>query len=159
MNSGKRGNMAVSKTQEQLLEDRRNLLIQLYCISQITELKNAENHDRISKEIERFLEEHDYNKGRSIDVKHLPKFKPREPPVDKKLARSKSSSPAEVKRELKKRSKDTTPTGMEEQGQLQSLPQQRALTQLNGTKQQQTAMQGQSHAQQPICLLYTSRCV
>lgn len=107
--------MASSRNQDQLLDERRSMLVQLYCISNINELKNSENHERIGKEIEHFTEHYDFAKGTPIDLKDLPKLKPKEPFVEKRLARSKSSSPSEIKKDLKKRSKDTTPTGGEEQ--------------------------------------------
>ena len=116
MSSASKGNATGSKSPEQLLEERRHLLVQLYCISQITELKNVENHERIGKEIEKFLDQHTLIKDKPIDINALPKFRPRDVSSDRKLNnRSKSSSPSEVKRELKKqRSKDVSPSGSEE---------------------------------------------
>lgn len=126
MSSASKGNATGSKSPEQLLEERRHLLVQLYCISQITELKNVENHERIGKEIEKFLDQHTLIKDKPIDINALPKFRPRDVSSDRKLNnRSKSSSPSEVKRELKKqRSKDVSPSGSEEHDvDTQTLPQ------------------------------------
>ena len=109
MSSLKRGSNGSQGSQEQLLEERRNLLVQLFCISHISELKSIENHERIGKEIQQFLEQHDLARGKPVDIGSLPKFRPRDPVNDKKLNRSKCPSPAETKRELKKRSKDSTP--------------------------------------------------
>ncbi|CDO95066.1 unnamed protein product [Kluyveromyces dobzhanskii CBS 2104] len=149
MSSVKRANTTGSKSVEQLLEDRRNLLVQLYCISQITELKSVDNHERIGKEIDQFLEQHELVRGKPIDTNALPKFRPRDVASDRKLNnRSKSSSPAEAKRDLKKqRSKDASPSASEEQEmEGQALPQ----SQARAVSRTHTQHSSQQNSRQPV---------
>ncbi|AET40259.1 Eaf1p Ecym_5517 [Eremothecium cymbalariae DBVPG len=80
---------------ENILEERNNKLAQLFWLSRLNELKSGYSVESLREELNEFLQKNDLAKRPPFDASSLPAYKPQEPPVDKRLLRSKSNTPLE----------------------------------------------------------------
>ncbi|CEP60675.1 Eaf1p LALA0_S01e16402g [Lachancea lanzarotensis] len=80
---------------DQLISERSKLITELYCLSRIQDFVQITNEKALTTQINEFLDVHDIRKGYRFDRNTLPKFSQIDPPSEKKLLKSRSSTPVE----------------------------------------------------------------
>ena len=78
-----------------LVAERNKTLTELYCVSRLHEFLNITNENTLPSDIQKFLDANDIQKGHRFDPNTLPKFTQIEPCMEKKTAKSKSSTPVD----------------------------------------------------------------
>ncbi|SCU85299.1 LAFA_0D14928g1_1 [Lachancea sp. 'fantastica'] len=80
---------------DQLIAERSRLITELYCLSRIQDFLQITNEKELTTQINEFLDIHDIRKGYRFDRNTLPKFSQVDPPLERKLLKSRSSTPVE----------------------------------------------------------------